>query len=648
MVVMGPINLIIRFAAWVIRHWITLLVIFAPVFLPVNLLSLGNPDVAHVLSTSAYSTTTLCVALAGVFSTRVQKWQIGIGVVFSCLEFYNLWASPAYTMPLPAATIGHIVPSATPAAVVGLAGPWSMYWALALFIAGAGIAAWVMYLPTGAAMVRVRNDLSTLTSALKTSDNHAHGSARWMRPAEAMTYFTRAAAFVVGVVKNTLLYDARDGHVLVVGPAGSRKTTNFVVPTALSWPSSLVVLDPKGEVAYITARRRREMGQRVVIFDHMRSDTDYANALDWLSPANITFQTDVASVAAMLYEAKNESGSEAGEFFKATGRMLIEWTIFTQFRPDATTTPTLRGVRKLIAAPANELRTALKSAITDARKARAEMTREELDSPVGRLWAALEDRAGSIAENDTRTFTNILVSANAETKWLADPMLADIVSGGPEHRDVDASRMVTSDLILEGNLTVYCCVSPQVLVANPSFARLLVTTFMQRIVGKQYRQKDTVLFLLDEAPRLGPAEVLLKIGLDVSRGYGARLAYVCQSLGQIEQVFGQAGLRNWLSSTPLKLILGCGDDRTAELISKMCGETTVIADGSSSGPGTYGSSTSLVKRPLITVGEALKLPPEQALVLPAGQYPIIVDKPFYKTRPEFAGQFDDNPYEKVA
>lgn len=61
----------------------------------------------------------------------------------------------------------------------------------------------------------------------------------------------------------------RDDDRHIVTEAGSRagKSSTVLIPNLLRYPGSVVVLDPKGELARATAERRRRMGQQVFILD---------------------------------------------------------------------------------------------------------------------------------------------------------------------------------------------------------------------------------------------------------------------------------------------------------------------------------------------------------------------------------------------
>jgi type IV secretion system protein VirD4 len=56
-------------------------------------------------------------------------------------------------------------------------------------------------------------------------------------------------------------------HLLSVAPTRSGKGVSLIIPNLLNYMGSIIVIDPKGENAYLTAKRRRELGQKTYILD---------------------------------------------------------------------------------------------------------------------------------------------------------------------------------------------------------------------------------------------------------------------------------------------------------------------------------------------------------------------------------------------
>ena len=89
----------------------------------------------------------------------------------------------------------------------------------------------------------------------------ARGTASFASPAETAAAGGRGK-LLTGRLDADLLTYGGDGHCLTFGPTGSGKGVSVVVPNLLTYPGSVVCIDPKGAIAPITAARRRAMGQK--------------------------------------------------------------------------------------------------------------------------------------------------------------------------------------------------------------------------------------------------------------------------------------------------------------------------------------------------------------------------------------------------
>ncbi|MCA1288115.1 type IV secretory system conjugative DNA transfer family protein [Salipiger bermudensis] len=71
-----------------------------------------------------------------------------------------------------------------------------------------------------------------------------------------------------------------EGHLMTIAPTGAGKGVSCVVPAALRHGGDLVVMDPKGENYAVTARRRREMGQKVHLIDPFGVTKDWPDRVE--------------------------------------------------------------------------------------------------------------------------------------------------------------------------------------------------------------------------------------------------------------------------------------------------------------------------------------------------------------------------------
>src|SRR5690348_1245214 len=108
-----------------------------------------------------------------------------------------------------------------------------------------------------------------------------------------------------------------DAPVLAFGPPGSSKTVGFVMNQLLDDVSkrSYIVIDPKGEIAAVTARFRRKVGDVKIINPYglltdIRADliSDGWNPIGDLDPASPAFGDDCAARGdALIKTNANES-----------------------------------------------------------------------------------------------------------------------------------------------------------------------------------------------------------------------------------------------------------------------------------------------------------------------------------------------------
>ncbi|MEL0120529.1 MAG: type IV secretory system conjugative DNA transfer family protein, partial [Opitutae bacterium] len=125
----------------------------------------------------------------------------------------------------------------------------------------------------------------------KRQNRHLHGSARWMKISEARKYLSNGSLIVGECPRSVLQLGAKDpdllrfdgsGHLLTVAGSGSGKSISVAIPNALSWTGSLVAHDPKGELARLCSRQRRNMGRNVAVIDPADPTSDTINLLETL------------------------------------------------------------------------------------------------------------------------------------------------------------------------------------------------------------------------------------------------------------------------------------------------------------------------------------------------------------------------------
>jgi len=338
-------------------------------------------------------------------------------------------------------------------------------------------------------------------------------------------------------------------HALIFAGSGGFKTTTAVT-TLLCWTASVVVLDPSCELAPMLRRARRRMGHHVVTLSPATPHIG-VNVLDWINIMAPLAETHVRSVVAWVCGEPNRESGEEAVFFEAWGRQLVACLLADMLWDDELPQDekTLRRLRLAVVLPEKQLKARLGEIHTGSK------------SPMAR------DIAGSLMDMAAdETFSGIYANAAKSTGWLAIGAFAALVSG---------NTFRTSDLT-NGSLTIFIQIPLDALITTPGAARALVGALLNAVYRAEGDIAGRVLFLLDEAARLGRMSVLQQ-ARDAGRKYGITLQLLYQSVGQLEDAWGQHEKRAWYDSVSWRAYAAIRDERTARELSDAFGSYGVIA-----------------------------------------------------------------------
>ena len=498
------------------------------------------------------------------------------------------------------------------------------------------------------------------------TDNHGH--ADWLSIAKAREVFPGPSAEFGGIVvgeayrvdqdkvaavafdpankatwgqggKAPLLIDpCKSGptHSLVFAGAGSFKSTS-AASTLLTWTGSAVVLDPSGELGPMLAGAREEMGHTVHQLG-LRGATGF-NVLDWIDIVSPLATTNVLSVVGWVCGDGPAGGGGAkdsgSEFFEARGRAMVA-CLLSHMLWDHSIPPelkTLRTLRAGVATPEKEMREVLKGIHKDSH------------SPLAR------DYAGTLMGLVDETFSGVYANADESTSWLANPAFASIVSG-----DTFKSR----DL-LSGKLTVLLQIPLAALQSTPAIGRVVIGALLNAAYEADGQLTGRILYLLDEAARLGPMKIL-ETARDAGRKYGITLQLLYQSVGQLERQWGRQGKREWYDGVSHRSYAAVQDLETAKELEESFGTYGVMATSEGSNTGSSGKSfetgsrsrganTSYheISRPLIRREELMNdCRTDEVFVIIRGARPLRCGRAIYFRRPELEAKIAVNRFVRNA
>ena len=302
-------------------------------------------------------------------------------------------------------------------------------------------------------------------------------------------------------------------HMLMFAGSGGFKTTSSVVPTALRYSGSMVVLDPACEVAALVqaARGRLKPRRRIVVMDPT-APLETVQGFNVLAPLLHSPNQAADAVAFAKLLCGEGSGKEGGsaEYFQAQAHNLMTGLLLTVLASDAFENDrTLRALRSLTSLSETDLKSRLKDIVSESP---LRLVRETLAPFVGMA---------------DQTFTGIASTVAKDTQWLSLEPYAALVAGST----FEAANLPG------GGLDVFIQVPGEILKSYPAVGRVIIGSLMRAMVQANGLHAKRVLFCLDEADLLGRMNVLEE-ARDRGRKYGITLMMLYQSVGQLEHHFG--------------------------------------------------------------------------------------------------------------
>ena len=400
------------------------------------------------------------------------------------------------------------------------------------------------------------------------------------------------------------------GHSIIYSGTGGGKTAGVVYPTMLTYKHPIIAVDPQHEVYETMHKARKVLGFEARVIERW-------NGIDLINMMRPYFlKSDLAYVhlADALAEPQHANTSDAGRHFTGEASTLIAGLLKHIIEDGSKTV--FQDLSEAISLPENDLKKHIDDIISD--EATCHATRGML---------------ASYKQMDTRTFTGLQSTVKQALKWAAFKELNSVLG----HEDGDQPPL------LGPNTDVYIRLTLEDIKSFPTIIRQILGTILYIINQEQ----DGVerLMIVDEAYQIGKLKAFENVR-DTMRKRGLHLMQIFQSTGQIEELYGRAGVKAWRSSTAAIVYSTIADPDEAEQVSKMIGQYTVNIQGQSKsnsfrgfGIGTPSSSTSknssLQQARLIRPEQLHKLPNDGLIIFLKGQSPIVCGKAFSFRRKEW-------------
>lgn len=431
----------------------------------------------------------------------------------------------------------------------------------------------------------------------------------------------------IGLLDGQPLFYNGKAHLLTCAPARQGKGIGFVIPNLLHYDGSVIVTDPKGELAAVTAQHRRErFGQDVAVFNPWGLHglpQQRINPLENIialaaDPALQRGLTD--EVAAIVLQLFPEPEDSKNRYFREGSRSIMR-AVLLYLALHAPKLCTLPEMWRIIA---NPLR--LERAVKGMRKS------EEL----GGILADLGDDLAHQMNDNPDLFGDFRTGAVQQVA-IFEPggYLADAVS---------ASDIALSDL-KSGNVGLYLAFPPDRIASHGAALGLIVNQAITAVARSP--KKGEVLFMLDEFANLGKLSGLAE-SLTALPGLGVRVWMIVQEMAEIVRLYGPHTAKTISSQAEVRQYFAVNSDELAQSLSKSLGQKTVKTKSHNLGrfdTDEIGESLSESGQPLMRAEEIIQLGQSQQILSVKGVGPILGQRiPFWFVAP-WRGWASINPVE---
>lgn len=420
-----------------------------------------------------------------------------------------------------------------------------------------------------------------------------------------------------------------DGHLILTAPTRSGKTTDFLAALGLTFRGSLIVVDPKAQLAAITKRRREQFGPVKVLnpfqlFHSLLGDSDSFNPFTILKPGSLGFVADCDAIAEgfIVSDPKGENSH-----FTDSARQLYSGGIMHLM-----TCPAFPDSKKNLAYLYDRISREPLSFATQAIETGTDLVKQRLN------------RFADPKTYEGREIPSIISVATRQTAFIGIEAIGKSLSG-PSFDWRSLKKEPT---------TIYLTLPTEYVEPAGKWFRLIIASAL-KVLLREPEDDDTVpiLAILDEFSTCIGQLSIMETAMSLAAGYGLQLLPVLQDLNQLKKHY-PTSFESFLANSDVQIYCAPRDPTTAEYVSKLSGEKEVrvpsesLNDGGTPAKpsGSVGISWGRTVVPELRLHDLFRLPRDKAVCFHAGEVLMFSRASYFdETRyPEFKGMYDRDPY----
>jgi len=454
-----------------------------------------------------------------------------------------------------------------------------------------------------------------ISTRRNTRPKEEHGSAKW-GDAHAVNRKYADKQFTQNKLLTQNVRMGLDGkkhrrnlNILCVGGSGAGKTRYFAKPNTMNANTSMVILDPKGEITRDTGHLLESKGFKVKVLDLINMWRSHCyNPFVYLKEDN-----DVQRLVTNLFKSTTPKGAQSQDpFWDSAASILLNALIFYL----------------KYEAPPDEQNFSMVMDMLRCSDVKEED--ENFVSVLDELFERLEMRdPDHIALKYYRSYR----SGSAKTLKSIQITLAARLD--KFNLDSLAALTITDELDLESlgtEKTALFVIIPD----NDSSFNFLVSILYTQLFQQLFYSADHdhggtlpthVHFIMDEFANVSLPDDFDKI-LSVMRSRGVSVSIILQNLAQLKALF-EKQWESIVGNCDEFLYLGGNEQSTHKYVSELIGKSTIDTNtyGKSTGrSGNYSTNYQITGRELLTPDEVRMLDNRYALLFIRGELPVMDEK----------------------
>jgi type IV secretion system protein VirD4 len=407
--------------------------------------------------------------------------------------------------------------------------------------------------------------------------------ARWQDPEiilgrKALAYDPEnpGRKILIGAFGKKLIGIDDNRHVLTVAGSRSGKSVTLI-GNLLSYRGSVLAMDPKAELANITAERRAALGQKVIVLDPFNHAAGRLaryrkayNPLAVLTLDNPTIIEDAGLIAdglvVMTPGAKDPHWDESAKnFIEGLALQVATDPLYEGSRNLVTVRELIkRALAKLPIDPEEEDDDSEPFFVVKEQmlKNAARLQRDPATADIG---AAIEGAALDFYEKSDRERSAVLSTVRRHTKLLDYTSIRKVVSG----HDFDLADLKRDPK----GVTVYLCLPASRMGLCNRWLRIFINQLLDAMEREKTEPDAPVLVCMDEFPVLGHMRQLEDAAGQIA-SFSVKLWVMLQDWGQGKALYGERW-ETFAGNAGVLQFFGNNDLATTEYVSRLLGKTRV-------------------------------------------------------------------------